>query len=524
MRNIIGMALALVVLRVRGENINDGFCTDGKCYVVHIESKSFDAAVAVCQEKGGHLMTIRSQKVSDVLGGLLNGASGNFWLGLKYADNQCPNSNDELKGFKWVTGDNTAHYVNWKSDLAACSPLCVSVSPKVLKWTERPCNDRIEGYLCEYDNTGYCPPLSADAPVSYQTPFGFKANEELKEIPQYTNGTLQPLRTKHFCFDGSWLQAPWNCEVFNGGCDYKCVRKGQGNACICQPGFELDNNGVTCSKKDDDPCAFAGCEHNCTPVDNAFACTCRPGFQLGADGKSCEDCKPGFNIENGVCVDDDECESAPCEHDCINTEGSYHCLCFEGFIQSEEDMHKCKMHCDKERCPADCDPNNNAQCNCPDGFLLEEQFCVDIDECDSGFCDQACQNTPGGFKCSCNEGYMIIDEFQCIREDVEGSGSSTPFDIFVPTSRSPTDKPISISAGSLLGIMVCIVVCILLLVCLAHCIMRRLSKMHNYDVDKGHNEIYDFQQQSYDSLKTNSLVVSAFVITHHRKMQYYLYT
>ncbi|KAK2883813.1 hypothetical protein Q8A67_017450 [Cirrhinus molitorella] len=336
MRDIIGMALALVVLRVRGENINDGFCTDGKCFVVHVDTASFDAAQIICQEKGGHLMTIRSQKVSDVLGGLLSGASGNFWLGLKYAYNQCPNSNDGLKGFKWVTGDNTTHYVNWKSDLPACSPLCVSVSPKVLKWNERPCNDRIDGYLCEYDNTGYCPPLSADAPVSYQTPFGFKANEELKEIPQYTNGTLQLQRTKHFCFDGSWFQAPWGCEVLNGGCDYKCVRKGQGNACICQPGFELDNNGVTCSKKDDDPCAFAGCEHNCTPVDNAFACTCRPGFQLGADGKSCEDCKPGFHIEGDVCVDDDECESAPCEHQlCINTEGA---ICFTTLCKEKKNI------------------------------------------------------------------------------------------------------------------------------------------------------------------------------------------
>lgn len=492
MRDIIGMALALIVLGVRGENINDGYCVDGKCFVVHVNSASFDAAQLVCQEKGGHLMTVRTEKAADVLGGLLNGASGDFWLGLKYAGDQCSNSNDGLKGYRWVTGDNKTQYVNWKSDLRVCSPLCVSVSQKVLKWTERPCNDRIEGYVCEYDNPGYCPPLSTDAPVSYQTLFGFTAKEELKEIPQFTNGTLLPLRTRHICVEGEWLKAPWNCEVLGGGCDYKCDQKGQSYTCSCQPGFELDNNGVTCNKQDDDPCAE--CEHKCTRVGDAFACTCRPGFQLGADGKSCEECKPGFHIEGGVCVDDDECESAPCEHDCINTEGSYHCQCFAGFIQSMEDMNKCKMHCEENICPAECDPNNNAQCNCPDGFLLEEQFCLDIDECDSGYCDHACENTPGGFKCSCHEGYVLKDSTKCIREDFEGSGSSTPFDIFTPTSRSPTDKPVSISAGSLLGIMVCIVVCILLLVCLAHCIMRRLSKMHHYDVDKGHDEIFDFQQ------------------------------
>uniref|UniRef100_A0A672PVI0 C-type lectin domain-containing protein n=1 Tax=Sinocyclocheilus grahami TaxID=75366 RepID=A0A672PVI0_SINGR len=114
----------------------------------------------VCQEKGGHLMTVRTENAADVLGGLLNGASGDFWLGLKYAGDQCSNSNDGLKGYRWVTGDNTTQYVNWKSDLGVCSPLCVSVSQKVLKWTERACNDRIEGYLCEYDNPSYCPPLN----------------------------------------------------------------------------------------------------------------------------------------------------------------------------------------------------------------------------------------------------------------------------------------------------------------------------------------------------------------------------
>uniref|UniRef100_A0A671K362 Thrombomodulin n=1 Tax=Sinocyclocheilus anshuiensis TaxID=1608454 RepID=A0A671K362_9TELE len=364
MRDIIGLALALVVLRVRGENINDGYCVDGKCFVFHVDSASFDAAQLVCQEKGGHLMTVRTENAADVLGGLLNGASGDFWLGLKYAGDQCSDSNDGLKGYRWVTGDNKTQYVNWKSDLRVCSPLCVSVSQKVLKWTERACNDRIEGYLCEYDN-----------PVSYQTHFGFT-----------------PLRTRHICFEGEWLK------------------------------------------------------------------------------------------------------SAPCEHYCINTDGSYHCECFEGFIQSMEDMHKCKMHCEKNICPAECDPNNNAQCSCPDGFLLEEQSCLDIDECDSGYCDHACENTPGGFQCSCDEGYVLKDSTKCMREDFEGSGSSTPFDIFIPTSRSPTDKPVSISAGSLFGIMVCMVVCILLLVCLAHCIMRRHSKMHHYDVDKGHDEIFDFQQ------------------------------
>uniref|UniRef100_A0A8C1IK67 Thrombomodulin n=2 Tax=Cyprinus carpio TaxID=7962 RepID=A0A8C1IK67_CYPCA len=505
----ITVMLALVVLRVCGKHINDGYCVDGKCFVVHVHSASFDAAQLVCQEKGGHLMTVRTEKVADVLGRLLTSASGDFWLGLKYP---CSDSNNGLKGYRWVTGDSTTNYVNWKSNLTVCSR-CVSVSRKVLKWTERACNNRIEGFLCEYNNTDYCPPLSNDAPVSYQTHFGFTAKEELKEIPQYSNATLQPLRTRHVCFEGAWHQAPWSCEVGGGGCEYKCIQEEQKSTCICPPGFKLDINNVTCSK-DDDPCAHVGCQHNCTRHGDAFACTCRPGFHLGADGKSCEDCNPGFYMESGVCVDDNECMFAPCEHYCINTNGSYHCTCRQGYIQSEEDSNKCKMHCTESKCKAHCDTNNHAQCNCPDGFLFidMDKSCVDMNECEIGFCDQKCENTPGGFQCSCDKGFVLIDKFHCIK-NFKGSGNSTPFDNSIPTSRSPTDKTASISAASLLGIMVCIVLCILLLVCLAQCIMRRLSKMHHYDMDNGHHEILFFQQVIIENPSTQKTFPSRYLKT-----------
>ncbi|XDV41173.1 hypothetical protein PO909_010081 [Leuciscus waleckii] len=156
-------------------------------------------------------------------------------------------------------------------------------------------------------------------------------------------------------------------------------------------------------------------------------------------------------------------------------------------------MHRCMMHCTDYECPAECDPNNNAQCDCPDGYLLEdEKNCVDFNECESDYddCDHYCKNTPGGFVCSCSEGYLLLDQVKCVREDFDGSGSSTPFDVSISTTRPPTDKPMSISSGSLLAIMVCIVTCILLLVGLAHLTLRR------------QDEIYDFQQVIIDKNST----------------------
>lgn len=58
-------------------------------------------------------------------------------------------------------------------------------------------------------------------------------------------------------------------------------------------------------------------------------CRCHPGFQLKRDGKTC--------------VDVDECTTTyPCSQRCINTHGSFHCLCVDGFEFSPNDRTICK--------------------------------------------------------------------------------------------------------------------------------------------------------------------------------------
>lgn len=58
-------------------------------------------------------------------------------------------------------------------------------------------------------------------------------------------------------------------------------------------------------------------------------CRCHPGFQLKRDGKTC--------------VDIDECVTTyPCSQRCINTHGSFHCLCVDGFELSPNDPTVCK--------------------------------------------------------------------------------------------------------------------------------------------------------------------------------------
>jgi len=48
-------------------------------------------------------------------------------------------------------------------------------------------------------------------------------------------------------------------------------------------------------------------------------------------------------------------------------------------------------------------------------------FVADVNECDTGNggCDHNCQNIDGGFKCSCNDGFQLMDDLKgCQRKSI----------------------------------------------------------------------------------------------------------
>ena len=106
----------------------------------------------------------------------------------------------------------------------------------------------------------------------------------------------------------------------------------------------------------------------CINTMGSYRCVCDIGFRADASGKRC--------------VDQNEChrDPSPCEYTCVNTQGSY-------------------------------------ECSCPVGYTLnaDGSTCSDVDECATRThaCSETCVNTPGSYRCSCPDGYIQRGK-QCI--------------------------------------------------------------------------------------------------------------
>lgn len=514
--------MALALLTAQGKKPDRGNCVEEYCVTLHTHVLDFNSSQTSCEGRNGHLVTIRSAVANHVISDLLTGQTGNFWIGLKYMKENCSKSSHDLKGYTWVTEDEATNFTNWKDAGAeVCSQSCVSLSKEDLKWTERPCDRAAEGYLCEHRNTMTCKRITSETPILYETPFGF-AREDLQEVPNASNATDQHLGNKYICYEGVWHKAPWSCKLYKGGCEHDCHRINNKYSCTCPPGYQIESNAVRCSKSlNVDPCLQANCSQKCLENGESYVCQCHDGYELGRDGKTCKEidpcnderlcpdensycfntaggfechCKTGFSKVHGICEDDDECFSGPCEHTCNNTIGSYQCECFDGYKMSLTDMHQCKSYCAQSECRAvDCDFNKPFQCNCPDGFILEERpvdiyVCVDIDECASAYCDHTCTNAPGDFFCSCHEGFHLTGKTKCVRT----KGLSTTTSISLTPTSTPPSIHVSYSAGAVMGIVVLVVLLILLIACIIHHNMKHCGKI---TTDKNHSrDVHALQQ------------------------------
>ncbi|KAI1894400.1 hypothetical protein AGOR_G00115420 [Albula goreensis] len=183
-----------------------------------------------------------------------------------------------------------------------------------------------------------------------------------------------------------------------------CYNTAEGYTCICDDGYQLDEERTTCI--DVDECAqgpFICTNGHCVNTEGSFLCSCQPGFKADGEGTSCID--QDECLTPGVCGDDGFC---------VNTVGSFSCRhCDAGYKMSAtgqcEDVNECQ---DRGVCPSGRCTNTQGsyECEpCQEGFEGRGGQCVDIDEClDASVCANGkCSNFEGYFVCTCNEGYEL---------------------------------------------------------------------------------------------------------------------
>ncbi|EGT37812.1 hypothetical protein CAEBREN_19572 [Caenorhabditis brenneri] len=85
-------------------------------------------------------------------------------------------------------------------------------------------------------------------------------------------------------------------ECSTKNCEYQCRNTPTGPKCVCEKGYRLNSDGVSCVEIDECTLPERACHHFCENTIGSFRCSCAKGYHLKADGKTCElsDTSEGF--------------------------------------------------------------------------------------------------------------------------------------------------------------------------------------------------------------------------------------
>ncbi|XP_026543354.1 EGF-containing fibulin-like extracellular matrix protein 2 [Notechis scutatus] len=148
---------------------------------------------------------------------------------------------------------------------------------------------------------------------------------------------------------------------------------------------------------------------------------CQPSQQcINTIGSFHCQCPEGYRKIGTECVDIDECRYRYCQHRCVNSPGSFTCQCESGFQLASNnrscvDVNECEMGAPcKQRC---FNTYGTFICRCNQGYELDHNgfTCKDVDECSYSnyLCQYQCVNEPGHFSCICPQGYNLVSTRLC---------------------------------------------------------------------------------------------------------------
>ncbi|XP_054288254.1 fibrillin-2-like [Macrosteles quadrilineatus] len=216
----------------------------------------------------------------------------------------------------------------------------------------------------------------------------------------------------------------------------RCVNMQGSYRCDCFEGFKLSYDYKQCIDERQGYCFRKLMNGRCSQVTHSEGlmsvtkadCCCTMG---AAWGPLCELCpSPGSEEYQQLCLDTgysidgsdiDECQTIPdlCRNGrCINTLGSYRCLCNKGYKPDHTGKH-CRdvNECDQKPSPCQFACQNTEgsfTCSCAAGYTLHSDgvSCVDLDECATRqhVCQHQCVNTQGSYQCACPSGYNQVGD------------------------------------------------------------------------------------------------------------------
>ncbi|XP_008331518.1 latent-transforming growth factor beta-binding protein 3 isoform X3 [Cynoglossus semilaevis] len=208
------------------------------------------------------------------------------------------------------------------------------------------------------------------------------------------------------------------CKLRNICGHGECENRLNGHTCHCHPGYHLNPQKNIC--EDDNECVSEPCGHGkgqCINNEGSYKCLCSQGYK--------------HMVQHGrlKCVDVNECSKQDIcgvGGKCINLSGSHTCECHPGFRSKSprnpvcEDINECLKPdtCPKEQCE---NTLGSYECvPCLPGYEARAGICQDIDECQKhGICPNGhCENLAGTYRCLCKEGFIpTSDSKRCIDID-----------------------------------------------------------------------------------------------------------
>ena len=171
--------------------------------------------------------------------------------------------------------------------------------------------------------------------------------------------------------------------------------------CECFDGYSFNDRFKACLNHNE--CLEPGtCPTNsvCIDTDGSYMCVCSDGFQ------------EHLGLKGTICIDIDECDQNPCpiNTQCRNFHGSYTCTCPKGYSldaaflaqASQSNQLQQTLHAQHQQCTDidECSPNRAMSKQ----ISANGQFTV-LYQGSSCPANSNCYNTPGSYKCLCKTGY-----------------------------------------------------------------------------------------------------------------------